>query len=943
MTLSSKGGATPTLSGGSGPINQIGAPAIALPKGGGAIRGIGEKFEANSVTGSGSVSVPLPTSHGRSGFGPQLSGAYDSGSGNGPFGFGWSLSIASIARKTDKGLPQYRDAEEFDVYILSGAEDLVPALEPDGTRFQDAASVPGYVIHRYRPRIEGLFARVERWTNLAIGEIHWRSITRDNVTTHYGVNPNTRICDAGAAGAGQPVRVFSWLISHSYDDKGNAVVYEYAEENGEGVDCAAANERNRERRANRYLKRIRYGNRAPSRDAATWQPLDPHCLPDDTWMFEVVFDYQEGHYAEDVPDAEGRVFAQAWTKAPDGAAWAVRTDPFSSYRSGFEVRTYRLCRRVLLFHHFPLELGTEDYLVRTTEFRYSETPAASFVESVVQSGYTRQTASGSVHRYLKRSFPPLEFTYSQVPSADSLASRPVRDVDPDSLENLPAGLDGSFQWVDLEGAGLSGILTEQADGWFYKRNLSANHLCREGGEDRVSARFGPSELMPCKPAAGLSGGDHFQDLAGDGRLELVRMEAFTGGSYARSGEGWEPFRQFVSAPNLDFRDSNLRFVDLTGDGCADILITEAEALRWHPSMSEEGFGPAVRVAIPLEEEKGPRVVFGDATQSIYLADLSGDGLSDLVRIRNGEICYWPNLGYGHFGPKVTMDHAPWFDTPGQFDQRRIRLVDVDGSGTTDILYLGSGGVQIYFNYCGNGWSAAVSLPQFAALDTVSKVEALDLLGNGTACLVWSSALPACAGQRMQYLTLMDEKPHLLVGIRNNLGADTAIHYAPSTKFYLDDRERGRPWITRLPFPVQVVERVETYDRISRNRFVTRYAYHHGYFDRFEREFRGFALVEQYDTGEFAALAAGGGLDAATNLDAASHVPPALTKTWFYTGVYIGRGHVSDYFAGLTGASDSGEYYRGAGLTAQQAADLLLPTLCSRPACRSRRSARPAAP
>src|SRR5712675_1694879 len=137
-------------------------PTISLPKGGGAIRGIGEKFAANPVTGTGSMSVPLATSPGRSGFGPQLSISYDSGSGNGPFGFGWSLSLPSITRKTDKGLPQYRDVEESDVFILSGADDLVPVLKqqcndwvlqdvPDKTIGTDT-----YHIKRYRPRIEGL-------------------------------------------------------------------------------------------------------------------------------------------------------------------------------------------------------------------------------------------------------------------------------------------------------------------------------------------------------------------------------------------------------------------------------------------------------------------------------------------------------------------------------------------------------------------------------------------------------------------------------------------------------------------------------------------------------------------------------------------------------------------------------------------------------------------
>ena len=79
-----------------------------------------------------------------------------------------------------------------------------------------------------------------------------------------------------------------------------------------------------------------------------------------------------------------------------------------------------------------------------------------------------------------------------------------------------------------------------------------------------------------------------------------------------------------------------------------------------------------------------------------------------MRIRNGEVCYWPNLGYGRFGAKVTMDNAPWFDHPDQFDHKRIRLADIDGTGTTDIIYLHRDGVRLYFNQSGNSWSAAAA-------------------------------------------------------------------------------------------------------------------------------------------------------------------------------------------------------------------------------------------
>jgi hypothetical protein len=84
------------------------SPTDRLPKGGGAIRGIGEKFTANPVTGTGAVSIALALSAGRGGFGPQLALTYDSGSGNGPFSMGWALCVPQIARRTDKGCLFYR-------------------------------------------------------------------------------------------------------------------------------------------------------------------------------------------------------------------------------------------------------------------------------------------------------------------------------------------------------------------------------------------------------------------------------------------------------------------------------------------------------------------------------------------------------------------------------------------------------------------------------------------------------------------------------------------------------------------------------------------------------------------------------------------------------------------------------------------------------------------
>jgi RHS repeat-associated protein len=927
-------------------------PSLSLPKGGGAIRGMGETFAENPVTGTVRFTVPISISPGRDDFAPQLVLSYDSGSGQGPFGFGWNLDLPAITRKTDNGLPQYLDESESDVFLLSGSEDLVPVHLSDGTKFCDDVTVAGYRIHRYHPRIEGSFARIERWTRLNDGDVHWRVFSKDDILTIYGLTSDSRIADPD-----NPQRIYSWLICESRDHKGNAILYEYKAENGSHVDLTLACEQNRgdrssrRRSANRYLKRIFYGNRKPLLDEDGRRPrflTDGQRNPAD-WLFQVVFDYGEHDAAQPRPVESGE--------------WPCRPDPFSTYRPGFEVRTYRLCRRVLMFHHFPDEPGVgADCLVRSTRFEYRESPIASFLVKVTQSGHkwmeaardaavspetegaetevpgageadggsstetggageTSHSGESAKKIRIEQSLPPLEFEYSE-----AVIGSTVEEVREGSL---PVGLDGRFQWVDLDGEGLTGILSEQGGCWYYSRNETDRKPA--AGEEKGAVRFGPPKLVDRVPAGAALSGQigkpwRFADLEGDGQPDVVQWAAPLPGFYERDPEeGWKPFRAFTAVPNLDLTDPHLQWIDLTGDGRADVIVSENHALTWYPSRGEEGYGEAVRVSLPSDEEKGPRAVWADAGAAIFLADMSGDGLADLVRIRNGEVCYWPNLGYGRFGDKVTMDNAPWFEVPDQFNPANIRLADIDGSGVTDIVYLGSGCAVLWFNQSGNAWSEPHKLPWSPPADSIASANVLDLLGSGTACLVWTSRMPGASRTAIQYINLMKEgKPHLLVSVRNNLGAETRFRYVPSTYFYLQDKSDGKPWATKLPFPVHVLERVETIDHISRNRFVTRYAYHHGYFDEIEREFCGFGMVEQWDTESFAAFSKDGAISAPANADAAFHVPPVYTKTWYHIGAITDSDLHPGRFTGFPNVRVVEEYYREPGMSGAQAGSRLLP-------------------
>lgn len=837
-------------------------PTVSLPSSGGSLRGMGEKFSVNPATGTGSFSVPVATSSGRGGASVQLALSYDSGSGSGPFGMGWALSTSSIRRKTDKGIPRYRDdgdeEEAEDVFQITGAEDLVPVLEWDGSEFggrQVHTRCEGgrtLRVTAYRPRIEGAFQRIWKVSDVKSGETHWEAKAPNNSTTIYGDSATSRIADPEDAR-----RVFEWLPSRAYDERGNLTVFEYKSEDSENVETNTIHEYHRSansRSAHRYLKSIKYGNTV-SRVSSNFTTSGTD------WLFQVVFDY--GEHDDVVPTP---IECRPWT---------CRPDPFSSYRAGFEIRQYRLCRRLLMFHHFPDEPAIgRNCVVSVCKISYRSVgqdvatglAATTVVESVEQEAWRRRDGGG----YDRESLPPVEFTYSTAKPSEI-----PHVLHGDSLANLPLGFDDTaYQLIDLEGQGLSGVVS--------KTNGALMYIPNNGEGD-----FGSTETLLRVPGAVFAAdAGSWMDLDGDGKVELVKLEGRAPGFYSRNWDetsGWDSFRTFASLPNIPWNDRNVKFIDVTGDGLADVLVTDGQLLHiYYYDRDKPGFASAETMPAPSMECGSARLLFWDGAEALYAADMTGDGLSDIVRIRHAEVCYWPSLGYGRFGRKVAMRNAPTFDHQELFDQSFLRLADVDGSGTTDLIYLGGCTATIYHNLAGNGFSSSV-IQGFPPVNKTSNVQVVDLLGKGTACLVWSSKLPSDAGRQIRYLDLMGEKPYLLVKVENNTGIETSLTYTSSSLFYARDKRAGRPWLSHLPFPVHCVEKSETVDRISGNIFTTRYAYHDGYFDGAEREFRGFGVVESWDTEQYSSLDTREKQHA--NIDEASHIPPLLTRTWYHTGQY----------------------------------------------------------
>ena len=796
---------------------------------------LSHEVTVDARTGGAVVRVPVPATAARPSLRLALALEYASGGGNSPFGLGWTLGgLAAVTVDTRLALPRY---DGTDRYAFGGAE-LVPALEPDGAGGwrPRTATVGDFTVHFYRRRGQRDLLRCERWVETATQRVHWRVRDGSNLLTVFGAaeDDSTRIADAD-----EPEHVFAWLPEARYDGFGNAVRFSYAPEDTTRVDSSAPFERRRlgRRQTQRYLKRIRYGNTQPLEVG----DADPG---DAAWLFELVLDY--GDHSGTTPSA-----------APD-TNWPARADPYSSYRPGFEVRTWRLCRRLLVFHRVP-ELGAGATLVGRLDLTHREEATGTTLESVTWTGVRRDGAT--------RAKRPLTFRYTEPGVASELEPADAR-----ALENVPAGVGAArYEWIDLRGEGLPGILTETGDAWYYKPN--------EGG-----GRFGPQERLaerPTSPKLGVA----LADFDRDGNTDVVALRGRLAGSasYSRDDDRWETYRPFRTAAHVEAAGARAQWLDLDGDGRPELVLPRADTLTWFPAEGKAGFGapqatPRTQVgasAAPLDE---------DPLLNLFLADMNGDGIVDQVRVRDGSVEWWPHSGSGRFGDAIAMEDAPPFSSDGDFDPRRLRLVDLDGTGSADLLYLGRGEVRWWRNAGGNQFVEGGRVTGLPYFENTSTLRILDFLGTGIPCLVWSTALET-GGAQTRYLPLTTSlRPRLLVAVDNGIGGETRLEYGSSADHYLRDVRSGRGWHTRLPSHVVVVDRREIVDTVGGTRATTRFAYHDGAFDGDDQAFRGFALVERFD----AEPPEDGGEELVT---------PSCVRTWFHTGSPLWYRALGDAFAG----------------------------------------------
>ncbi len=366
---------------------------ISLPKGGGALSGIGEKFSPDLFTGTGNYTVPIALPPGRNSFQPEITLVYSTGTGNGSFGLGWSLNIPGIRRKTSDGVPRYNEAsinlrigERRDEFVLSGAEDLV----------QVSGRYPGMV--QYRPRTEGLFARIER--HLYADNDYWQIKTKDGLISTYG-KPHKAALIPPVIRKPDSSETFAWTLTETKDAYGNIIRYGYDSDAGAEV-----------------------GHRWNQPLLSTISYVDYGDPSDDKFLVQVQFNYES------------------------------RPDPFSDYRAGFEIRCTKRCASITVSTH---TVDGVTHIVRRYDFHYRSDPNTdvSLLQQIEVIGYDddgnpyQDDPAGSYPKQLR----PLTFGYTQFAPQQ-------RKFEVLSGRDLPARALGApdMEFVDLHGSGLPDIV-----------------------------------------------------------------------------------------------------------------------------------------------------------------------------------------------------------------------------------------------------------------------------------------------------------------------------------------------------------------------------------------------------------------------------------------------------------------------------------------------------
>ncbi|HMB64564.1 MAG TPA: SpvB/TcaC N-terminal domain-containing protein, partial [Eudoraea sp.] len=499
-----------------------------------------------------------------------------------------------------------------------------------------------------------------------------------------------------------------------------------------------------------------------------------------------------------------------------------RPDIRTSGRTGFLSTRKNRCKRITLQVASNAVFTTQ----KTWTFEYAEEPVSgiSILRSILLKAHGEASdGSGDVL------MPPVIFQYHTYdPGVHNFDFVNSEGQDPPPLSEDEASL------INMDNNPLPGVL--------YNQNGSQLYWENDGDGTWRMAR--PVKKVPFVDSFAQNG-TVFGDMDASGNADMLIQGPNTlNGYYENKGDmQWSNFVAYPRASrSFPSPDTSTRFVDIDGNGVVDAIQSRGRAFHVLKNQRKKGWEAAALIGKTATEIS--EVNFEDL--HYHMADMTGDGLMDIVKVGSGRIDYWPSLGNGRYGDQQTMFNSPRM--PRLADHlEKCFFFDCNGSGCADLVFYSGDSFNICYNKNGSRFTAPI-VYDFLPPPMDGPMQAIDFYGNGKTGLLYNTR--SAAGLKYAYVTFGSTMTGFnLEKVVNGFGLESDIEYKPAIDYYKMDRALGRKWKTHFPFPLKVVSGIKETDVVTGLVSENNMIYHDPHFNADLRQFQGFGEVEKTEKGD----------------------------------------------------------------------------------------------
>jgi len=325
------------------------------------------------------------------------------------------------------------------------------------------------------------------------------------------------------------------------------------------------------------------------------------------------------------------------------------------------------------------------------------------------------------------------------------------------------------------------------------------------------------------------------DVNGDGLSDLIEFPMpLSGGSYAyvhlSDGSGEFPSNSLNSQLCRTNDAGRVFMADVNGDGLSDIVQTDVQNTYVYVHLSRgDGYFDACSTPSDVECVTDPgTVMFGD---------INGDGFSDLIlapQLTDIVHTYFSD-GNGQF------EYADSTDTSHLNDKGYTQVADINGDGFADLVKGQQFESRIYL-YSGDG-TGAFSYLNYRSTDNEGFFALVDTNGDGLADLQkFLTTNSYVYSYLAEGLSTNDVHADVLTSIDNGYDVQAEIHYAMSTSFAdLHEPSSSFP-NAHLPYTLDLVSSIVVNDGIGNSTITTNYTYLGAHFDLAENEYLGLGRI-----------------------------------------------------------------------------------------------------